>query len=301
MSLHPPWQSAETPALEGRRRTSYRPVFWRYTDNYLVKLPERRPWMWPRNDGDLAADPPRAGGFSGLPENLYALYLYARNTGRWSLLAEHWQQIARTGTGLRPKSAGELAGLIAYARIARRLGHGAEAGEAGQRAEAALRGAESWASFTRSAGGIVDRHDHVIRFPGLYNLTPEVGRFLARSARPEISRALSPVLENPLWYLTREHGGYGENHFLGPDFTWALFQTRAYVFGDRDLESKVDLPWVELGDLYYLQKLVALMRTHSPVTWRVPPMGAKGSAPSMGRQQRAGLPPRAPRSSVAED
>ena len=223
--------------------------------------------MWPRTPEDLAADPPRAHGLSGLPENLYALYMYARNGNRWGLLGRHWEAIRRIGDGIRPDTAGELAGLIACARIARHLGHPKEAQEFAGKAATALESAKDWVAFTTPAGGMVQRGDHSIRFPGLYNMTPEVGRFLEAYARGPIEEALRPATSNPLWYLTKEHGGFGENHLLGPDFTWAIFQTEAYVFHRPGLDRLVDLPWVELGDLYYLQKLVALLQSSGLMVW----------------------------------
>jgi outer membrane protein assembly factor BamB len=267
MTRYPPWQTDQLPALQGVSRTRYAPIFWHYTDSYLVNVAQHRPWMLPRTTEDLAAAPPSARGLSGLPENLYALYLFARNADRWPLLNAHWAEIARIGQSITPRSAGELAGLIAYARIAKRLGHPQEALAAQTRAVAALDRARDWQTFTAQVGGIVHKADHSIRFPGLYNMTPEVGRFLGDFARPEIAQALSPVLSNPLWFLTKEHGGFGENHFLGPDFTWAVYQTRAYVLGAKDLERTLDLPWVELGDLYYIQKLVTLLQSKN--SWRM--------------------------------
>ena len=268
IAKYPPWAMAKSPALEGKPRTAYEPIFWYYTDSYQAKVTVHRPWMWPKTPEDLAANPILADSHSGLAENLYALYLFARNADRWNVIAEHWADIQKIGQGIEPKSAGELAGLIAYARLAKHAGKADLAEAAAAKAAAALTKAVDFESFTKPGGGIVVRASHAIAFPGLYNMTPEVGRFLGEHAREAVDKALAPAIANPLWYLTKEHGGYGENHMLGPQYTWAIFQTQAYALGDKDLAGHVDLPWVELGDLYHLQKLVAVLRSSSTVEWK---------------------------------
>jgi len=69
-----------------------------------------------------------------------------------------------------------------------------------------------------------------------------------------------------LWYLTRLglQKEPGESSFHGPELAWSVFLAKAYIQSadHAELRRYLDRPW-GLGDLYYLQKLVASIEAGS--------------------------------------
>ncbi|HMP72334.1 MAG TPA: hypothetical protein PKE55_03640 [Kiritimatiellia bacterium] len=120
-------------------------------------------------------------------------------------------------------------------------------------------------------------------------LAPEVGRFLGEFAYSNVYRrtTFNPREGEPGedyavesiwngWYLTRGPyapliawmGYYGENHMVTPDTPWALFMTRAWVYGESgdELRRWLDVPY-SIGDLFHLQRLTATIGAYSDPVW----------------------------------
>jgi hypothetical protein len=123
---------------------------------------------------------------------------------------------------------------------------------------------------------------------------PEVFRMLRENARAEVKRHSGAVMDAwaRTWFLTRPNlpTFYGPNYFKAgpegapgfmrrawkgeqhdfgqenatwtPDVACTLFLIRAYVWGETSSELKkfLDVPWIRVGDLYHLQKLIAAIR-----------------------------------------
>ena len=117
---------------------------------------------------------------------------------------------------------------------------------------------------------------------------------LREKSQAEVKRHAGAVMDAwaRTWFLTRPNlpTFYGPNYFKGgadqapnfmkkawkgeqqdfgqenatwtPDVACTLFLLRAYVLGERgpELVRFLDVPWVRVGDLYHLQKLVAAIR-----------------------------------------
>jgi hypothetical protein len=125
---------------------------------------------------------------------------------------------------------------------------------------------------------------------------PEVFRMLHDTAQEEVKRHAGAVMDAwaRTWFLTRpnlptfygpnyfkagpeeaphfmKQAWKGEQHDFGqenatwtPDVACTFFLIRAYVLGEKGSELKkfLDVPWIRVGDLYHLQKLIAAIRAH---------------------------------------
>ncbi len=199
---------------------------------------------------------------------LYALWAYARYTGDWTYVQNHWSEINALFDQKKNDidSYAAIAGAIGYARIAKQLGHTAEAAEGEAVAVAAMTAGLDFSQFLATANArYPDPRDRQTgwRAPVFFGLTPEVGRYISDTNRITATNYLDDLTDEDgvfLWYLTRLglQAEIGESSFHGPDMAWSIFLARAYVTGAEKsaLRNYLDRPW-GLGDLYYLQKVVA--------------------------------------------
>jgi uncharacterized repeat protein (TIGR01451 family) len=202
---------------------------------------------------------------------LYNLWSYADATGDWDYVADHWSQIKALFDDRKDEvdSYVAISGAIGYARTAAHLGYTAEAQEGEDVAVAAMAAGQDFEAFRDIANArypdpSASSHTVGLRVPVFFGLVPEVGRYLRDANDYTVTSYLDTLTDYYdgmyLWYLTRLglQKEKGESSFRGPDLAWSVFLAKAYIQGtDRaELRSYLDRPW-GLGDLYYLQKLVA--------------------------------------------
>lgn len=202
---------------------------------------------------------------------LYSLWLWSKNTGDWSYVEAHWNQVkalfeARRGS---IRYYADLSGLIGYTRLAQQLGHTAEYQDGRQAALSAMQDAANYALYqARAAHDYPDPRNMETGWslPELFGLTPEVGAFLREQTDGKAAtHILSRENGNGVrwWYLTRagDQAEVGETSYLAPDTAWSHFLAHAYVLQDDSatLRSWLDRSWA-LGDLYFIQKLVATIQ-----------------------------------------
>jgi len=251
MALYPPldplpYPASETWLVNGTRRESY-------SVTYL-------PNNWPPPAPPLST--------------LYALWTYANATGDWAYLDEHWAQIDTLFNSKKNQvdSYASIAGAIGYARIADHLGHTAEAQEGEDVAVAAMTAGTDFNAFLATANNrYPDSRPNQFngtRVPVFFGLVPDVGRYMRDYVGMEVNAYLEGLTDyyncDFLWYITRLGVQWepGESSFHGPELAWSIFLAKAYVQGTRrtELRRYLDRPW-GLGDLYYIQKLVATIET----------------------------------------
>jgi uncharacterized repeat protein (TIGR01451 family) len=205
------------------------------------------------------------------------LWAYADATGDWDYLEDYWSQIkALFGDKMdEVDSYAAISGAIGYARIAARLGHTAEAQQGRDVAVAALTVGQDFAAFLATANErYPDPRNQMtgLRAPAFFGLVPEVGRFLRDTNSNTVATYLDTLTGyydgEFLWYLTRLglQKEVGESSFHGPELAWSVFLAKAYIqcASLAELQGYLDRPW-GLGDLYYLQKLVAAIEAgHAP-------------------------------------
>jgi hypothetical protein len=91
------------------------------------------------------------------------------------------------------------------------------------------------------------------------NLIPELADFMRDYTLPEIQAAVADYSQRaPFWFVsqTEQHGGEGVEQPLYDVI--ALFQAKAMILKEKraELEHFLDIPAVQIGDLYYIQKLI---------------------------------------------
>ena len=95
------------------------------------------------------------------------------------------------------------------------------------------------------------------------DLVPETARFLRDTLSPEIRKTVDRVAETaPDWFVTYAPARMGgEVLTYVPQVAAGVTEARAWVLGDQpaDLECYLDVPWVPVGDWFFLHKLVACL------------------------------------------
>lgn len=212
------------------------------------------------------------------PISLYAVWLWAKNTGNWALVENNWAALSAlySTAGDDLTYYADIAGVIGYARMARNL-----FGElsptytqAVSTAVSALDASRVITSFIAYAKSITqywtprDNQPEWGTFAGWYlpvffGVTPEIGLYLREqtdglAAAHVLSRETGDGLR--WWHLTRAgiHAEEGETAFVAPLAGWSHFMAHAYILGDArsQLRRWLDRPWGR-GDLYSIQKIVA--------------------------------------------
>jgi hypothetical protein len=104
-------------------------------------------------------------------------------------------------------------------------------------------------------------------------LTPELGRFLADHLRPECAEYVRRVEEwIPEWYIKWCYAYLGsEDWALHMGDSHQVFLAKAWVLGEEGptLERYLDVPWLPVGDFFYMDKLAATIMAYRGIR-RVP-------------------------------
>jgi hypothetical protein len=103
------------------------------------------------------------------------------------------------------------------------------------------------------------------------DLTPELGRFLAKYAGEESQMFIQKVTALiPHWYAAFGEGVLGMEHNVNhPIDSFQIFMAKTIIdiTPAPELARLADIPWLERGDLFYMQKLVEVIRAYSGTMW----------------------------------
>ncbi len=243
-------------------QTTFDPVAGENRSPYDLPPPERLQ----RSDGIVRSALAR----------LYPFWQWAHVSGDWSHLKTHWPQL-RGLADRQPNPIaedchnGQVAGLIAYCRIAQRLGDEEALALGLERARAALRSRLKY-EWAHPRGGLM----HLVPpgrtiFSRWRHLTPEVGRLAAEHAR-EVHEHLMEIYvdyHRPTWWLAWniEYHWRNENPVVLPTAAADVFAARAWILDEPAdaLAGFLDVPWCR-ADLHYIQKLVWCLEA-GQTTW----------------------------------
>ena len=230
-----------------------------------------------RTMNDFAASLP---AYRANIEDLYALWAYANYAQRWEQVLAQWPQIRQVFNEFATKPAsfddddpantdaaehlnGQIAGTLAYARIAQKAGDDDQVARALDRLSqlVAFRVHHEQADtrFIRISG----KQAHTAKLPRYLDLVPESARMLrdfAGDALQRNARALSDQL--PIWHHAfGERLIGGENYISPPTLSRALFIALSDGVNEpaQQMVAKLDQPWCK-ADLYYIEKLTAVLR-----------------------------------------
>jgi hypothetical protein len=91
------------------------------------------------------------------------------------------------------------------------------------------------------------------------DMVPELGQFMADHLKAESRTYCDRVVENqPHWHITYAEAILSaEIGFNMPGDAYGQFLARAWILGEssEQLQRYIDVPWVPVGDLYYLHKI----------------------------------------------
>lgn len=236
-------------------------------------------------------------------EDVYALWSWANvlslegdNSG-WNYLSAHWTDINNlyqnnpssqpnfkvANAAGRVPYYGDIAGLIGIARVASHLNQTAIASDATNLVNNFMQSGlnfDGWRQNLDNDFSKVSSYSVDPAVPIFNWLVPEVGLYMKENIENQPPKPVSTYIDNalngtnirwgggqpiPNWYqawVERQAGG--EVNFLSPQFSQNIFMAKAYILGENqeNLKKYISLPWI-LGDLYYLQKVVAIIEAPS--------------------------------------
>lgn len=103
------------------------------------------------------------------------------------------------------------------------------------------------------------------------DLTPELARFLRQYALAENSLYIKRVETfMPNWYAAFAEGTLGQEHNLSyPIDSYQIFLAKAWIEGldAQELSGYVDIPWLQVGDLFYMHKIAETIKTYRGSAW----------------------------------
>jgi hypothetical protein len=103
-------------------------------------------------------------------------------------------------------------------------------------------------------------------------LTPELAAFLADHLKPECAAYAERIAWNqPTWYASFAEAIVGYEHNMNhPSDAYEHFMARSMILGEKpgQLEKWIDVPWLERGDLFYLNKLAETIRAYRGTVWQ---------------------------------
>ncbi len=209
---------------------------------------------------------------------LYAVWAWAHVTGDWRAVEKDWPHM-RELVDAAPNAMeedfrnGYCAGLIAYCRIAHKVGDAAAVEKGLAKARAALRERLVY-ELAHTRGGLITQVPVNRSILGRWrNLTPELGRALAAYALPINRRLMDVCIDRlrPTWHLAWnvETMWRNESPFELPTMSAEVFAARALILDETSdaLRRYVDVPWCA-ADLCYVQKLVLCLEAASATVWK---------------------------------
>jgi len=233
--------------------------------------------MPPEIRQNLSNWPPPAAS----PTSLYAIWLWAKNTGDWELARTNWSGLTALYNSRRNELTyyADMGGVIGYARLARQL-YGdsslayTQAVQVVVDALTAGKNIQRYIDYAKSSQQYWIPRDNQPEWgtfkgwyvPVFFGIQPEIGLYLreqtdGKAAEHLLSRETGDGLR--WWYLTRAgtHAEEGETAFVAPQAAWSHFMAHAYILGEprSQLRRYLDRPWGK-GDLYSIQKLVATIQ-----------------------------------------
>ncbi|PIR43551.1 hypothetical protein COV24_01880 [candidate division WWE3 bacterium CG10_big_fil_rev_8_21_14_0_10_32_10] len=129
----------------------------------------------------------------------------------------------------------------------------------------------------------LDLHDHSSRGwnsggPNPYlipfkDMVPGLARFLGDYTKTESDLYIDVVEQNyPDWYRAFTQSGLAREHsLLHPADPFQIFMAKSWI--DKvpadTLRKYVDIPWLEAGDLFYLQKLAETIKAYRGWCWSI--------------------------------
>jgi hypothetical protein len=284
------------PDLQARVKTYLRSEMQAYplwSANYLD------PSTGTRREPDELASNERGnmiGEYSNRPKlfAMYALWLYAQNTGDWDYINSNWNSIASFYNGKTNEVTqyySSIAGAIGMARMAHATGHTSVRDQVVSSLTSGFNNGKNYNTFAKNAEDAYKwvgdgwenwtRSQVYLGFQFL-DITPEIGRYFSDNASLKAAILGSNYYEEyslargeatfPLWYMAQPPAWtryYGESASAPPDTRAMIFPLHAWVLKDsaETLRQYVDVPDALIGDYYYMQNLTRAIEAYGSACW----------------------------------
>jgi hypothetical protein len=106
---------------------------------------------------------------------------------------------------------------------------------------------------------------------GYRDMVPELGRLLTDYVKTDAEIYADKVAANiPHWYAAFAEATLGMEHNLNhPVDSFQIFMAKAWIKGESAdaLAKYTDIPWLEAGDLFYVQKLAEAVKAYRGNSW----------------------------------
>lgn len=226
---------------------------------------------------------------------LYALWLYAQNTGDWNYVSTNWNSIKTFYTNYKTETTkyySSIAGAIGVARMAHQKPSPDSTTEAAALADVNTGMAnglnyDTFGTNATTAYQYNSGENWQYTLGGLYqgfqllDITPEIGRYMA--ANTSLSSAITGSNSDPftvtqgqykfpLWYMARGQANtvaYGEGDGVPPDVRAMMFPVEAWVKNTpvTNLRSFLDVPDALTGDYYWMQNVTRTIQASGTACW----------------------------------
>lgn len=239
---------------------------------------------------------------------MYALWLYAQNTGDWTTIQNNWtsiknfytysiasvsnrQEVTGNNTSNTPLYSG-IAGAIGAARMAQHqndtsfrdtvLADLPTAFTNGKNFSQVALYAENKYIYGSGESWNYTKAGSYMGFQFL-DISPEIGRYMVDNASLK-DAVLGTTPQNgydiksgerkyPLWYMSQAPFDtiyFGEGSGTAPDLKAMIFPIHAWVLKDSkdQLRKYLDVPDAPIGDYYYMQNLVRTIEAHGSECWK---------------------------------
>ena len=217
--------------------------------------------------------------------NLYGLWLYAYNSGDWAVVSNNWSAIQSyyTSNSGQGNIYGTVAGHIAMARMANRMGNASLATTAANNATTVFNDGLNVATMhTRQQSYFSRRYDS-LQGRSLascnwffMNMSPEVGRYMYDFIRSTAIARHTAFLSNfPHWFVYRPWYGGGwtghESQGATPEIIGMAMPIERWVLrrSGQDLFSRYYIQYAchGIGDCYAIEAIVMNISAYGTDTW----------------------------------
>ena len=228
---------------------------------------------------------------------LYALWLYAKNTGDWQYIQNNWSSITSFYNSNRSEAGQQytsVAGAIGMARLARGkpTPDTSMQNTATNDATSGLNAGFNFDTFATNSfnayqfDGGEGMRDY--QWNGMFlgfqflDITPEIGKYFSENSSLKTAVLGTTTSEKytlkrveyrwPVWYMAQGPMGttyFGEGSGVPPDAKGMVFPLKIWVQKESPQQLRVylDVPDSLLGDYYYMQNLTRTIEAHGQECW----------------------------------
>lgn len=234
-----------------------------------------------------------SGGMHPSIKALYHIWNYVDATGDTAYVSNNWNAIKLAFDKLKDKDLSkaywidkggcidgysDLGGCLGMARLGYLVSDQAVTDEATARLQQGFSNGLNFSLFEENAyqrdkyfSDNFGTTDGLVRTYVFMDLFPETARFIREhnltAAQTHIDKL---VWDIPTWFVANGPGFVGgENNFTTPVVSYPIFQAYAQIFKkDSDfLRKRLDVPFCKVGDLYYIQDLISVIKSYGTSCW----------------------------------